>query len=1785
MNWPLDADHGPLITSDLQLTWLGAFRAATSSAAQQLRTCCVCSEDHNVSSMKVGSVSEIPNQYLLHTENMLPRLDLDDTDDTGMVAICGPCHSALTAKTPHAPPHSVFHNFFGGVIPDCLKGLTLPEMLMIAPIMCKVHVLKLVSYGKPDERQRCIKGNSIAFMQDVNSVTKILPDIDASCKYLKVCFVGDHSQPLPVEQLRKILRVRRDKVQAALEFLVENHVGFKELGITIDYTALASLPRNDVPTNIMENISRSTDTNAADRESTGYIPDTQAPLSDAVLSGDNISLARSCVVDIDSTLVDPEDFLIGASQHLLPNDDPCITIPHDPHPVSSYDNPSFWTLAFPTLFPYGTGGCDEKNIKLKAWATHLLNLHDKRFCTHYNFMFVVYSINNVRRVCSEANLSLERQFNDPDPVHSSDLRAAIENLGSDTAPRVPLVEKLWKQLKTVGSNIIGSNFHRGSLVYEIKALMMLYGLPNFFVTINPSDLDHPLVLHFAGHEVNLDRPFADGWVDKATRARLVAEDPVAVAKFFRTVITLWLSTIVGVKEKPPHSRGIFGRTKAHYGTVETQGRGSLHLHVLFWIHGAPTPEVLAEKLATTEFPPHLLAHLQNIIKEQFPDGEIVESVNDENKSCCSQRPPDPNDPDIGEILKNDLQNLVQKCQLHKHTDTCYKYGYKSCRFDFERAEVEIAKIENGVVWLQRKKGNGWVNNYNDIILLALRCNHDVKYISNGRDSKALAFYITSYITKNALTTHNAFPIMMAAADGIEGGIHRCAPNPVLTPSQQLNRELVIKCVNKLTTHAERSGPEIATMLLGYPLHYTDHSFEKLYISPFLSFFDSKTAEVVERFSIAITGDTYQLVNQKLCYLSKPDTFSTLSLYDFVRWFYKAKIPKKGIPPNSFLFHDSHPQHKTHYMQRRTQSQPMVPVIVGSWFPTKEKNPELYAKLFMILFKPFTKLEDLRPLPTVSWSDALDAWDWQVLPPETKDDLMRYRNNIDAMNSGLDQQKLEQEERHKLRQDQGLTDTDQRSFEDPFDEMFAPVGEDLLDAPDISLPHPVINTTLGCFALTAISHLSMYGGLNQEGVTAHPPDGTPVVDVENSFVFPNHVLHPQWVQENLSKSLKKQVKTQKGEAKETDLGQTKEDRAIDQLLSDRHHPRTTFDVVMLEIISAGFTLNPKQHMVFMKIGHTLLEVYNMDQANPNTPIPKQILAYIGGPGGTGKSRIITAVQNLFHRIGKKKWLRTTAFTGSASSNVNGSTLSSILKDCKKSKKSLTVAINRVASLVKEVGTVRFLIIDEVSMISCNLLSKLDARLKQTASTANYTKPFGGIHLIFFGDFIQYPCVKGTCLYELLEKEKNRTSSDSDEDEKKEHSDPEEEFSDDDTNINNTTTTDISHTTGRSLWCLLNYSLFLTEQMRCTDPVFHTLLTDLRNKSTKMIKTHAKLIAARTLGSATADADANCDEFANAPIITTRNAVRVAINFEKAKVHSAALGEKMVVVLARDSGSAKAGLIDLPTRKRLLHLLDNKTDHLPGMLPLVPNMPLVIKTNIATELGICNGTRCFFSRMILHAEEPVVDLASSVGVRNVHFVKKIPEAIIVKVPNPKFRKFEGLGEETITDSKRNKVLYREFPIFPAKVSFTHTVRSNGTNADISINRSQFPLVPGYAITGYTAQGQTYGQAIIDLRVPEGPHCGPSNKADLYVLLSRMKTRKGLLVLRPFQPAVLKQRPRPSIFLEIDRLKALARDSALVLPPRALVQRTRDTILQSSTTSTNTSSSSSTSTSTSSSSSSTG
>ena len=62
---------------------------------------------------------------------------------------------------------------------------------------------------------------------------------------------------------------------------------------------------------------------------------------------------------------------------------------------------------------------------------------------------------------------------------------------------------------------------------------------------------------------------------------------------------------------------------------------------------------------------------------------------------------------------------------------------------------------------------------------------------------------------------------------------------------------------------------------------------------------------------------------------------------------------------------------------------------------------------------------------------------------------------------------------------------------------------------------------------------------------------------------------------------------------------------------------------------------------------------------------------------------------------------------------------------------------------------------------------------------------------------------------------------------------------------------------------------------------------------------------------------------------------------------------MVVVAHDKTHSKSAEKDV-IYERLLQVSDNKTELLPGLLPFIPDMPVLLIDNIACELGLSNGT---------------------------------------------------------------------------------------------------------------------------------------------------------------------------------------------------------------------------------------
>ncbi|KNZ74670.1 hypothetical protein J132_06425 [Termitomyces sp. J132] len=67
------------------------------------------------------------------------------------------------------------------------------------------------------------------------------------------------------------------------------------------------------------------------------------------------------------------------------------------------------------------------------------------------------------------------------------------------------------------------------------------------------------------------------WLHKAYI--LISRNPVAGAWFFNFMVSAFIKHVLGVDSDYP---GLYGDPSAHYGTLEQQGRLTLHLHLLLW---------------------------------------------------------------------------------------------------------------------------------------------------------------------------------------------------------------------------------------------------------------------------------------------------------------------------------------------------------------------------------------------------------------------------------------------------------------------------------------------------------------------------------------------------------------------------------------------------------------------------------------------------------------------------------------------------------------------------------------------------------------------------------------------------------------------------------------------------------------------------------------------------------------------------------------------------------------------------------------------------------------------------------------------------------------------------------------------------------------------------------------------------------------------------------------------------------------------------------------------------
>ena len=426
--------------------------------------------------------------------------------------------------------------------------------------------------------------------------------------------------------------------------------------------------------------------------------------------------------------------------------------------------------SYPCLFPYGYGGLEAPQSDPVDFSSHVrwtLQYHDRRFRIHESYPFFTFGIIQQRQALTTARLqsrrtSFERDAKILSTITLDKLKDAQEQEDRGVPISDPSVKLLRRHIYSGMGRIMGSDQSRTKLRSQIWSTTIKKGPPSLWITINPSDINDPIAQVFTGENIDLDSFIATDGPSKKQRAKNVASDSYAAAKFFHFMIWTILETLFGIKVtnyQVKSRKGILGKISAYFGTVESQGRGTLHLHILIWLDDTPSADELVELLKTEEFRDRVHSFIKANIRSYLPGLESAESVKEITKDSdiAYSRPPNPSAEDYDDQLRTFELNVARAEQIH----TCKLRrclipgpdGVLRCkrRAPFKCSTSDFV-TEDGD-W-GSKRLYPYVNAWNPAVLVNARCNNDIKLLTNGADTRNISFYITSYAAKKQGRVHN-----------------------------------------------------------------------------------------------------------------------------------------------------------------------------------------------------------------------------------------------------------------------------------------------------------------------------------------------------------------------------------------------------------------------------------------------------------------------------------------------------------------------------------------------------------------------------------------------------------------------------------------------------------------------------------------------------------------------------------------------------------------------------------------------------------------------------------------------------------------------------------------------------------------------------------------------------------------------------------------------------------------------------------------------------------------------
>ncbi|WAO96996.1 Helitron-like-N domain-containing protein [Fusarium falciforme] len=1125
--------------------------------------------------------------------------------------------------------------------------------------------------------------------------------------------------------------------------------------------------------------------------------------------------------------------------------------------------------AFPTLFPFGFGGprCKEemeselwknslqltgrirnrdsigeggedaisptRNLGLRAWMKKVLQRHGGRFANHPAFSFLVFNIEVRSRNRGVSMVSVRRNdFPEVERIIQSltleRLAKVQKELEAGGSTRDEDIKKLLRYISYFGYKQAMSQESRLAMRRKIKALIIRYGIPAIWFTLNPNDITNPVKLRLAAYQKE-DKAGAEATLlralqDRYERVKLAITDPISSAIFFHREAEMFFEHYVKVGEE-----SVFGQIGQYFAAVETNERGALHVHGLLWLEGNLELGNFIGAHGNGEDDESAAMEREGILK--YVDSVFTEDL-DESAAFSEESEARVVYDNISHLMTDagrfseqfddEAHFCAGRVQMHVHTATCVKYSHikegekkPTCRFHapwklFTKSEFGA----DGILRLQRS--HPMINRWSKPMAVGLRHNHDISFIGTQSKTMALIYYLTNYATKiqDPIWKRVAIAAELFPSISTTSAVGLGATTANYEAKANINRQYLMRIANRIFTERPLSQVEVIAHFLDYPSEFSSTKQWSYVNMTTLYWAILRRWQYLQRCSSTLGDDDDRPIEniggngngndaeasaervlvgsdgKKLPYIEayhhRGEVLQTLCFYDYVSL---VKLQKRIDSSYKELvkieFERNWKPGRGWVQVLRPPGMYAVPCINGFLdmdfdIDTNTDRCRRAAVQHLALFVPWEKFT------TAASGDINEIWEhWRRRLPKR---LQTIAGNIQLLKRSAEDARRDAKQWAAAGDDAVLDDIDAMGYD-----LQDPTGPVKAYRPDqVGQLCRLMETVLGATApnqVTAGSE-SLVKLLDQlreahADITDFADDLETVAPAESPEQYqPTMVARSELPMQHQLKGIKsKQGKADKEivqriqgsdgiqdtqntaagreallnhtfagagedsiEISETDTGNT-----YGPSTRVAFGPSTTFLHAGRQIASR-LTLNERQEIAFLLVCRHLDTIPDeddsddFDSSNVENNDNAQLCEFLGGEGGTGKSRVIEALAELFASKDISHRLLMTATSGAAAARINGVTIHSA---CGMQPNASDSNADDGSTVTYVDGDARrrwrekwLLIIDEVSMLGLQTLSNINKRL---CASRGSNRDFGGIPVVLLsGDFHQFRPVQNKSL---------------------------------------------------------------------------------------------------------------------------------------------------------------------------------------------------------------------------------------------------------------------------------------------------------------------------------------------------------------------------------------------------------------------------------------------------------